>query len=189
MQIGIWDESLRLERLSQLGDSLERLDGAIDWELFRPRLTKVFKKEAKGAGGRPPYDYLMLFKILVLQRIYNLSDDQTEYQINDRISFMRFLGLHLGDRVPDAKTIWLFRDTLTKADVIRDLFDIFNKQLEEAHLITHTGTIVDATFVEAPRQRNSKDERKDIKEGKVPEAWEKEGNSHKLRQKDMDATW
>ena len=189
MQLGIWDESLRLERLSQLGDSLERLDGAIDWELFRPRLTKVFKKEARGAGGRPPYDYLMLFKILVLQRIYNLSDDQTEYQINDRISFMRFLGLHLGDRVPDAKTIWLFRDTLTKADVIRDLFDIFNKQLEEAHLITHTGTIVDATFVEAPRQRNSKDERKDIKEGKVPEAWEKEGNSHKLRQKDMDATW
>ncbi len=189
MQLGIWDESLRLERLSQLGDSLERLDSAINWELFRPRLTKVFKKEAKGAGGRPPYDYLMLFKILVLQRIYNLSDDQTEYQINDRISFMRFLGLHLGDRVPDAKTIWLFRDTLTKADVIRDLFDIFNKQLEEAHLITHTGTIVDATFVEAPRQRNSKDERKDIKEGKVPEAWEKEGNSHKLRQKDMDATW
>lgn len=189
MQLGIWDESLRLERLSQLGDSLERLDSAIDWELFRPRLTKVFKKEAKGAGGRPPYDYLMLFKILVLQRIYNLSDDQTEYQINDRISFMRFLGLHLGDRVPDAKTIWLFRDTLTKADVIRELFDIFNKQLEEAHLITRTGTIVDATFVEAPRQRNSKDERKDIKEGKVPEAWEKEGNSHKLRQKDMDATW
>ena len=189
MQLGIWDESLRLERLSQLGDSLERLDGAIDWELFRPLLTKVFKKEAKGAGGRPPYDYLMLFKILVLQRIYNLSDDQTEYQINDRISFMRFLGLHLGDRVPDAKTIWLFRDTLTKADVIRELFNIFNKQLEEAHLITRTGTIVDATFVEAPRQRNSKDERKDIKEGKVPEAWEKEGNSHKLRQKDMDATW
>ena len=189
MQLGIWDESLRLERLSQLGDSLERLDGAIDWELFRPLLTKVFKKEAKGAGGRPPYDYLMLFKILVLQRIYNLSDDQTEYQINDRISFMRFLGLHLGDRVPDAKTIWLFRDTLTKADVIRDLFDIFNKQLEEAHLITRTGTIVDATFVEAPRQRNSKDERKDIKEGNVPETWKKEGNSHKLRQKDMDATW
>ena len=189
MQLGIWDESLRLERLSQLGDSLERLDKAVDWELFRPQLTKVFKKEAKGAGGRPPYDYVMLFKVLVLQRIYNLSDDQTEYQINDRISFMRFLGLHLGDRVPDAKTIWHFRDTLTKADVIRELFDVFNRQLEEAHLITRTGTIVDATFVEAPRQRNNKEERKDIKEGKVPEAWKKEGNKHKLRQKDMDATW
>lgn len=189
MQIGFWDESLRLEKLSQLGDSLERLNGAINWEIFRPALTKVFKKEHKGAGGRPPYDYLMLFKVLVLQRIYNLSDEQAEYQINDRMSFMRFLGLHLGDRVPDAKTIWLFRDTLTKANVIRELFDVFGQQLKDANLITHTGTIVDATFVEAPRQRNSKEEREEIKSGNVPEAWKKPENIHKLHQKDVDATW
>lgn len=189
MQIGFWDESLRLEKLSQLGDSLERLNKAINWEIFRPTLNKVFKKEAKGSGGRPPFDYVLMFKVLVLQRIYNLSDDQTEYQINDRMSFMRFLGLHLGDRVPDAKTIWLFRDALTKANVMRDLFEVFNKQLEEANLITRTGTIVDATFVEAPRQRNTKEERDDIKQGKVPEEWKKAENIHKLRQKDVDATW
>lgn len=189
MQIGFWDESLRLEKLSELGDSLERLNNAINWEIFRPTLNKVFRKQAKGAGGRPPYDYLLLFKVLVLQRIYNLSDDQTEYQINDRMSFMRFLGLHLGDRVPDAKTIWLFRDTLTKANVIRELFNVFNKQLEEANLITRTGTIVDATFVEAPRQRNRKDERDDIKQGKIPKEWQKPENKNKLRQKDVDATW
>ncbi|MBQ3193362.1 MAG: IS5 family transposase [Oscillospiraceae bacterium] len=189
MQIGIWDESLRLEKLSKLGDSLEKLNRAIDWELFRPKLTKVFKKQAKGAGGRPPYDYVMLFKALVLQRIYNLSDDQTEYQINDRMSFMRFLGLGLGDRVPDAKTIWLYRDTLTKANVIRELFDLFNAQLEDAGLITHTGTIVDATFVEAPRQHNHHNENEDIKKGNVPDAWKKPENIHKLRRKDMDARW
>ncbi len=189
MQIGFWDESLRLEKLSKLGDSLEKLNHAIDWELFRPKLTKVFKKQAKGAGGRPPYDYVMLFKVLVLQRIYNLSDDQTEYQINDRMSFMRFLGLGLGDRVPDAKTIWLYRDTLTKANVIRELFDLFNAQLEDAGLITHTGTIVDATFVEAPRQHNHHDENDDIKQGKTPEEWKKPENIHKLRQKDTDARW
>ena len=189
MQIGIWDESLRLEKLSKLGDSLEKLNRAIDWELFRPQLTKVFKKQAKGAGGRPPYDYVMLFKVLVLQRIYNLSDDQTEYQINDRMSFMRFLGLGLGDRVPDAKTIWLYRDTLTKANVIRELFDLFNAQLEDAGLITHTGTIVDATFVEAPRQHNHHNENEDIKKGNVPDAWKKPENIHKLRRKDMDARW
>lgn len=189
MQIGIWDESLRLEKLSKLGDSLEKLNRAIDWELFRPKLTKVFKKQAKGAGGRPPYDYVMLFKVLVLQRIYNLSDDQTEYQINDRMSFMRFLGLGLGDRVPDAKTIWLYRDTLTKANVIRELFDLFNAQLEAAGLITHTGTIVDATFVEAPRQHNHHNENEDIKKGNVPDAWKKPENIHKLRRKDMDARW
>ena len=169
MQIGFWDESLRLEKLSQLGDSLERLNNAINWEVFRPTLNKVFKKEAKGAGGRPPFDYVLMFKILVLQRIYNLSDDQAEYQINDRMSFMRFLGLHLGDRVPDAKTIWLFRDALTKANIMRELFDVFNKQLEDAHLITRTGTIVDATFVDAPRQRNSKDENKERRAGNIPE--------------------
>lgn len=189
MQIGIWDESLRLEKLSKLGDSLEKLNHAIDWEHFRPKLTKVFKKQAKGAGGRPPYDYVMLFKVLVLQRIYNLSDDQTEYQINDRMSFMRFLGLGLGDRVPDAKTIWLYRDTLTKANVIRELFDLFNAQLEDAGLITHTGTIVDATFVEAPRQHNHHNENEDIKKGNVPDAWKKPENIHKLRRKDMDARW
>ena len=189
MQIGLWDESLRLEKLSKLGDSLEKLNQAIDWELFRPKLTKVFKKQAKGAGGRPPYDYVMLFKALVLQRIYNLSDDQTEYQINDRMSFMRFLGLGLGDRVPDAKTIWLYRDTLTKANVIRELFDLFNAQLEDAGLITHTGTIVDATFVEAPRQHNHHDENNDIKQGKTPKEWKKPENIHKLRQKDSDARW
>ena len=189
MQIGLWDESLRLEKLSKLGDSLEKLNHAINWEMFRPKLTNVFKKQAKGAGGRPPYDYVMLFKVLVLQRIYNLSDDQTEYQINDRMSFMRFLGLGLGDRVPDAKTIWLYRDTLTKANVIRELFDLFNAQLEDAGLITRTGTIVDATFVEAPRQHNHHDENNDIKQGKTPEDWKKPQNIHKLRQKDMDARW
>lgn len=163
------------------------MNHAINWEVFRPKLTKVFQKQAKGAGGRPPYDYLMLFKVLVLQRIYNLSDDQTEYQINDRMSFMRFLGLGLGDRVPDAKTIWLFRDTLTKANVIRELFEVFTRQLEDAGLITRTGTIVDATFVEAPHQHNRRDETEEIKKGNIPEEWKKPENVHKLRQKDTDA--
>lgn len=189
MQIGIWDESLRLEKLSQLGDSLEKLNKVIDWEMFRPTLDKATEKEDKGVGGRPPFDNVMKFKILVLQRIYNLSDDQAEYQINDRMSFMRFLGLHLGDRVPDAKTIWHFREMLIKAEVMRKLFDVFNKQLEDAQLITHTGTIVDATFVDAPRQRNTKEENKERRAGNIPEEWQKPEKKNKLRQKDLDATW
>ena len=95
VQLSFWDESKRLERLSELGDCLVKLQEVIDWMIFLPVLKRVFQKDAKGPGGRPPYDYLMMFKILVLQRIYNLSDDQTEYQINDRISFMRFLGLRI----------------------------------------------------------------------------------------------
>ncbi len=189
MQIGMFDEERRLEKISKIGDSLEKLNRVVNWEMFRPILNQVFKKEMRGKGGRPPYDYVMLFKILVLQRIYNLSDEQTEYQIYDRMSFMRFLGLTLSDRVPDAKTIWLFRDTLTQAKVIRRIFELFNKQLEEAHLITRTGTIVDATFVEAPRQHNSHEEKEKIKKGEVPEEWQKPENKNKLRQKDIDAKW
>ena len=189
MQLGFFDKENRLDKLSKLGDSLVRLNKVIDWERFRPTLNAVFKKETKGAGGRPPYDCVLMFKILILQRIYNLSDDQTEYQINDRMSFMRFLGLGLEDRVPDAKTIWLFRDTLTKADAAQKLFDGFAAQLEEQHLITRTGTIVDATFMDAPRQRNTRDENATIKAGNIPEDWKQENQENKLRQKDTDARW
>ena len=189
MPMGLFDEENRMEKLSRLGDSLVRLDNAIPWEIFRPVLEETLRKESKGAGGRPPYDSLLMFKILILQRIYNLSDDQIEFQINDRWSFMRFLGLHMEDHVPDAKTIWLFRDNLVKADVMRKLFDIFSNQLEAAHLITRTGTIVDATFVDAPRQRNTREENASIKAGEIPEEWKKEGNASKLRQKDTDARW
>lgn len=186
-QLSFWDESRRLDRLSELGDCLVRLQKAINWNIFVPTLKRVFRKSAKGHGGRPPYDYLMMFKILVLQRIYNLSDDQTEYQINDRMSFMRFLGLRIEDKVPDAKTIWAFRNALSEAGVMRELFDLFQQQLHKEGLITRTGTIVDASFVEAPVQRNSKEERAAIKNGEIPEEWQ--GNANKLRQKDTDARW
>ncbi len=161
-QMGMFDEEDRLRKLTRLGDSLERLN-VIDWTVFRPVLTCAFQKERKSNAGRPSYDHLMMFKILVLQRLYNISDDQTEYQINDRMSFMRFLGLSLSDTVPDAKTIWAFRETLTRAGASEELFELFNRQLEAQGVITHTGTIVDATFVDAPRQRNTREENKSIK--------------------------
>lgn len=186
MQINLFAEETQLERLSQLGDSLERLK-IIDFESFRPTLTDGLKKERKSKAGRPPFDNVMMFKVLVLQRLFNLSDDQTEYQITDRISFQRFLGLSLGEKVPDAKTIWLFRNTLTDADIMEKLFTQFNRMLEERGIITHKGTIVDATFVDAPRQRNTCDENEQIKSGKIPGEWKKK--PHKLAQKDTDARW
>ncbi len=189
MQLGLFDENERLERLSELGDPLTRLNQVMNWEMFRPVLQQAFQKERKGPGGRPPYDYVMMFKILVLQKLYKLSDDQAEYQINDRMSFMRFLGLGLESRIPDSKTIWLYRETWTKVNVIKEVFRMFNAQLDDANLITHTGSIVDATFVDAPRQRNTREENAKIKAGEVPEDWQKPENIHKLRQKDTDARW
>lgn len=185
-QISFFAEENRLQKLSKLGDCLERLK-VIDWESFRPTISFVLIRERKSNAGRPPYDCILLFKTIILQRLYNLSDDQTEYQINDRMSFMRFLGLGLEDKVPDAKTIWLFKDTLTKTGIIDQLFFEFNQMLEERGIITHKGTIVDATFVDAPRQRNSRDENKKIKNGEIPEEWEK--MPHKKYQKDSDARW
>jgi IS5 family transposase len=188
-QIGFFDENNCLRKLSKLGDQLEKLSRVIEWRIFESILNRVFAKEHKGTGGRPPYNYLLLFKILILQRLFNISDDQAEFQINDRMTFRRFLGLSLGDLVPDAKTIWLFRDTLVKAGVMEELFNCFSRQLEQMGVISHTGTIVDATFVEAPRQRNTRDENQQIKEGNIPEDWEEPENVHKLRQKDTDARW
>lgn len=188
-QIGMFDEEKRLEKLSKLGDTLEKLNGAVDWEEFRPLLNHAFKQAPKGAGGRPPYDYVMMFKILVLQRVYNLSDEQTEFQINDRMSFMRFVGLNMCDRVPDAKTIWLFRDTLARRNVIKDLFKQFEGKLEKENLITRTGTIIDATFVDAPRQHIDKEHYQQIKDGEVPPEWQEPEKASMLRQKDLDARY
>ena len=187
IQLNMFSESRRLEKISKLGDSLEKLKEIIDFEIFRKPIKQALYRVPKGAGGRPSYDEVKMFRILVLQRMYNLSDDEMEYQLNDRMSFCRFVGLRLGDEIPDAKTIWLFRDNLSKSGVIEKLFHIFNDKLEEAHLITREGSIVDATFVEAPKQRNTREENKLIKENKVPEEWEKKPN--KKRQKDVEAKW
>lgn len=189
VQKHFFDEEDRIEIISKSGDPLEVLNRVIKWEMFRSVLTAARSKEDAGKGGRPSYDVVMMFKILVLQRLYNLSDDQTEFQINDRISFMRFLNLSLSDKVPDAKTIWKFKNDLANEDTMEKLFCLFDAELEKEGLITHKGTIVDATFVDAPRQRNSRDENKKIKNDETPEEWLKPEKAHKLAQKDTDARW
>lgn len=188
-QKGFFDENDRLKELSKIGDPLEKLNTYIEWGQFRDILTRTLTKEAKGPGGRPPFDYVMMFKVLVLQRLYNISDAQAEYQIKDRLSFMRFLGLSLCDTVPDEKTIGEYREHLTEAKIIDELFNGFTLQLEKKKVITYSGSIVDATFVDVPRQRNKKEENETIKEGGVPEEWEKDENKNKRRQKDVDARW
>lgn len=184
-QKGFFTEDFRLSELSGHGDPLLKLNSLIPWDSFRHKLNRIFKKEAKAPGGRPPYDYVMMFKIIVLQRLYNLSDSQMQYQIMDRLSFMRFLGLNLDDRVPDEKTIWHFREQLVKSDKLDLLFELFHSHLIQKGVLLESGTIVDASFVEAPKQRNNRDENKQIKNGEVPKEW----SENKLRQKDVDARW
>jgi IS5 family transposase len=186
-QAGFWDIDERYVRLSEAGDPLEKLDAVVPWDVFRKPLAKVLKRSDGAKGGRPPFDPVMMFKIMVLQALYDLSDDQAEFVINDRLSFMRFLGLGLGDKVPDAKTIWLFREHLTQARAVENLFARFDKHLAKAGYLAMGGQIVDATIVAAPKQHNSDGEKADIKAGKVPDEWQ--DRPAKLRQKDRDARW
>lgn len=182
----LFGENEVLRKISDLGDPLEKLDSVIDWEIFRPLLNELLSKEPKGKGGRPSWDYVLMFKILILQRLYNLSDDQTEKNILDRLSFRSFLHLDLFNaKIPDAKTIWHFKNKFAQKEAGRSLFDLFEKSLERAGMIQHEGTIVDASFVEVPKQRNRRDENKKIKSGEIPDQW----SEHKKRQKDTDARW
>lgn len=135
--------------------------------------------------GKPPFDRLMMFKLLILQSLYNLSDDQMEYQLTDHLSIKRFLGLKSSDRIPDSKTIWKFRETLIQEEVIEALFYRFNQALDDQSIFAKMGQIVDTSFVEVPKQRTSRDEQRQIKQGQTPEAWKAKPN--KLRQKDRDA--
>lgn len=186
-QLGFFDLTTRYEALSQQGDPLEQLAQVIPWEGFRPALAKVLRRSKRKQGGRPPFDAVLMFKILVLQALYNLSDDQTEYQIRDRLSFMRFLGLDLAQRIPDAKTIWLFRETLAQAQVVESLFVQFETYLAEHGLQPRGGQLIDASLVPVPKQRNSRDENATIKAGACPPEWER--HPAKRRQKDTEARW
>lgn len=184
---GLFDGDFRIEKLIKLGCPLNKLSNYIDFESFRPLLSNSFLSFEKGLGGRPPYDYVVMFKILILQKYFNLSDDQVEFQINDRISFMRFLGFSFADEIPDSKTVWHFREKLTNSGITKALFDLFLSQLEGLGLVINEGKIVDASFIETPRQRNSRQENEDIKAGIIPTSFTE--NPAKLAQKDTDARW
>ena len=178
------DLTHRLEFLEGKDDFLSRLNALVDWEWFREILEEGKKKSNV---GRPAYDVILMFKLLVLQSLYNLSDEQIEYQANDRLSFHAFLNITVFDKVPDATTIWLFREWLTKKELVKVLFDKLDEMLVDSGYIARGGQIIDATFVPVPIQRNTKEENEKLKEGEVPEEWKENGK--KLNQKDLEARW
>jgi transposase, IS5 family len=157
-----------LKSLSAARDPLERLAKVVDFEAFRGELEAALSRSDRAKGGRPPYDPVLMFKVLVLQTLYTLSDDQTEYQLRDRLSFMRFVGLALHDPVPDAKTIWLFREQLARAGAAERLFSRFDALLREKGWLAMGGQIVDATVIAARRPRLTQAEKDTLKGGRVP---------------------
>ncbi len=185
---GLFDEQFTIERLSEIGNPLEKISNVVDFESFRSILeSKLLNTEKKNNAGAKPYDVVMMFKIMILQRYYGLGDTQAEYQIIDRMSFKKFLGLESGDKVPDEKTVWLFRENLTKSGVVEMLFSQFTKFLEEKNLLFNEGKLVDASFTIAPRQRNTREENEKIKKGEGNDLWNDQPN--KKKHKDIDARW
>jgi len=125
----LFDFDERLVELSAKGDKLERLNAVVDFEMFRPTLEAAVPRADMSKHGRPPFDAVLMFKVLILQTMYSLSDERTEHLIKDRLSFMRFLGLSLSHGVPDANTIWTFREALKKANAVEALFARFDEAL------------------------------------------------------------
>ena len=139
---GLFDTQSRLAKIDRNGDPLKRLNEVIDWEIFRPELSQLREHVDVSKGGRPPSDALLKFKMLILQSLYNLSDDSLEQQVLDRLSFMRFLGLTMGDDVPDAKTIWAFRERLKEHGLTEKLFARFGEHLNRCGFDARRGQIV-----------------------------------------------
>src|SRR5262252_1031563 len=184
-QPGFFDEDERLKGLSAAGDPLARLARVIDFEVFRGDVEAALSRSDRTKGGRPPYDAVLMFKVLVLQTLYTLSDEQTEYQLRDRLSFMRFIGLALHDPVPDAKTIWLYREQLARAGTVERLFARFDALLRAKGWLAMGGQIVDATVIEARRPRLTQAEKDTIKGGDTPADW----TPARRAQIDRDGRW
>jgi transposase, IS5 family len=187
-QAGFWDVEHRLGQLSKRGDPLEKLAATVDFEIFRPDLDAALGPRDRSKGGRPSFEPVLKFRMLVLQAMHGLSLAQTEFLVADRLSWMRFCGLGPGDPVPDANTLWDFREALIAAGALDALFARLDRAITEAGYLPMAGQIVDATLVAAPRQRNTDAEKARIKAGeKAGDIWPEK--PAKARQKDTDARW
>ena len=187
IQPSFFDTENRLKKLNEK-DNLLKLNKLIDWEQFRSTLELARNnKPRKSNAGRKSFDSVLMFKCLILQHLYNLSDEELEFQLRDRLTFMRFVGLKPEDTTPDCNTLWDFREFLTTTNTLKPLFEIFTAHLNAQGFTAKKGQIIDASFVEAPRQRNTREQNDVIKQGLVPAEFAE--NPAVQSQKDLDARW
>jgi len=175
----------RESKLNKLGDVLQDLDEHIDFVELARSVDKAAPRPDRKRGGRPPFPTELMVRVLVAQQIFNLSDEQMEYQLLDRLSFQRFVGLRRSSQIPDRTTIWIFKERLIRAGASESIFEAVNQQLAKQGYVARGGQMVDASIVAVPIQHVSRDERAQIKEHATPADWSPE----KRRQKDVDATW
>jgi IS5 family transposase len=184
-RISLFAEHERQDRRTKIGDPLVGLTNHVNFEALALSIDAAAPRPSRTKGGRPPYPTMLMVKILVLQQLYNLADDALEYQLLDRRSFLQFLDLTESSSIPDAKTIWLFRDRLAQAGAGTLVFEQVQQQLHQHGYIARCGQIVDVSLVHAPVQRNKREEAETVKEGAMPVG----RKPHKRAQKDVDARW
>ncbi len=185
IQLGFLDFDSRLHRIDKAGDPLTKINETIDWELFCQTLERARMNQKTNSGANKSFDVVLLFKILILQSLYNLSNELMEFQILDRDFFSRFLGFHAASMVPDATTIWRFREDLANSGTIATLFSQFDQFLHDHGFRVQKGQIIDASIVRVPVQRNKREENKQIKDREQPEVW----CTNKQRQKEINSRW
>lgn len=140
----------------QMAGKLNRLDRAVPWEKLAEPIRRTYRNDTD-KGGRPNVPVVVMLKIVMLQKWFNLSDAAIEGMLLDRISFRRFVGLSMLDANVDETTIVEFRKRLREHGLISGLFDAVVEHLRASGLIVEEGTLVDATIIEAPRGRKSDD--------------------------------
>lgn len=172
------------EKIDRLGDPLTEIESHLDFGALAAEVDRVVPRPVSVQGGRPPFPTETMVRILVLKRLYNLSDEQMEYQLLDRMSYQRFCGLTQATNIPDRTTIWTFENRIGEAGA-KAIFDGVSAQLLKHGYLARGGQIIDATLVPAPRQHFTKEDREQLKQGAMPADW----RPAKRRQKDMDATW
>jgi IS5 family transposase len=175
----------RETKLNKLGDILQVLEKHVDFASLAASIDKAAPRPSREKGGREPFPTEMMVKILLLQQLYNLSDEQLEFQLLDRLSFQRFAGLRNSSQIPDRTTYWTFRERLIKAKASESIFAAVNQQLDKHGYLARGGQIVDASLVPAPKQHIPKAEKEMVKEQAMPINW----SPAKRRQKDIEASW
>jgi len=171
-------------KIDHLGDPLAAIESQIDFAVLADEVDRVAPRPASAQGGRPPFPTEAMVRILILKRLYNLSDEQMEYQLLDRMSYQRFCGLTDALNIPDRTTVWTFENRIGEQGA-QALFDGVTAQLLKAGYIARGGQIIDATLVPAPKQRLTRKEKDIVKEGAMPADWK----PAQRRQKDIDASW
>lgn len=175
----------RMRTLDRMGDPLVLMSEQVDFVAIADRLKALLPVVDYSKGGRPPYPVVLMVKMLVLKQLQGLSDDQLEFQVLDRMTYQRFLGVESARRIPDAKTFWAFQQTLLKVGGADAIFEAVQVQLAQAGFLARNGQLIDASILRAPVQHFTKAEKQTLDRGEVPEDW----SPAKRAQKDVDARW